>query len=294
MRSSWARCLAIALVACGRLDFDVRGDAPDPEPDAFPQGPFGPATLVAAFSDPANEDDPTLTADLLEIYFSSTRISGMDGNSDVFRSTRATTSDPWGAPSPIVELNTGTNDENPGIAPDGLTLWFSSNRMGDLDIYVTTRADRGDPWNPPTRVAELSASGDDLGAEPVRSLLRLTMYRDTPRSLYETTRPSPASPWSPPAALTAVNSANDDLSGFFVTELELWFASNRPGGIGAHDLYRVTRPSTDEPFGAPTRIEGVNSSARDDDPWLSPDGRTLYFVSRRTGDEEIYVAERSD
>jgi hypothetical protein len=279
----------LVVAACGRLGFDARSDATQ---DGFPSGPFGAPKLIAELSSPGNDDDPTLTEDLLEIYFASTRISNTAGVADVFRTVRASATDAWGIPAPVTELNTNNNDENPGIAPDGLTMWLSSDRDGDLDIYVTTRASRGEPWSTPVRVPELSAPGDDLGSEPARSLVRMTLYRDGPRNLYEARRPSPSSAWSAPQQIAELNTANDDLSGFFVDDLEIWFTSNRPGGPGEHDLRRAIRSSLDEPFGAPVLIEGVNSPARDDDPWLSPDGRTLVFVSTRSGDEEIYVAER--
>jgi len=33
-------------------------------------------------------------------------------------------------------------------------------------------------------------------------------------------------------------------------------------------------------------------TAKDDDAWVSPDGRTLLFSSNRGGDEDIYQATR--
>jgi hypothetical protein len=56
----------------------------------------------------------------------------------------------------------------------------------------------------------------------------------------------------------------------------------------------ATRRSVDVPFEAPVVIPGVNSVALDDDPWLSPDGGTLYFASTRppTVGIDIYVAHR--
>src|SRR3954466_16353067 len=61
--------------------------------DAAPSLPprFSAPTLVASLSDPdAIDEDPTLTADVLELYFMSTRA----GNRDIWTARRATAADP--------------------------------------------------------------------------------------------------------------------------------------------------------------------------------------------------------
>ena len=62
----------------------------------------------------------------------------------------------------------------------------------------------------------------------------------------------------------------------------LFLASTRDGGHGGLDIWVATRPSTDEPFGAPQNLpEPINSSA--DDLCPTPlQGNRLLFVSRRT------------
>jgi hypothetical protein len=275
------------LGACGKVEQRVPADA-------FPSGPFSAPQRVAELSDPSDDDDPTLPDDMLEIYFASTRATAKPGNADIWRSTRQAVTDPWSAPALVSELNTTVDDENPGISGDGLTLWFSSNRGGNVDIYVSQRAGRDQLWGPPVREAELSTTADDLGAEPARSQLRIALYGDGPRRLFEATRPSVGAPWSTPAPLDSLNqpSTADNLSGFFVSDLEIWFASTRPGGAGMHDIYRAVRTSVDVPFGDPVPVAGINGPARDDDPWLSPDGHTVFFSSSISGDQEIYVAQR--
>jgi len=278
--------LVCGLGACGEVKL--------PPPDApFPTGAFSAPQPIVELADPAADDDPTLTDDMLEIYFASTRVTGKDGNADIWRATRVRATDPWSAPALVRELNTTKNDENPGIAGDGLTLWFSSNRDGNTDIYVSTRGARDQLWGTPMRVPELSTAVDDLGAEPARTGLRIAVYADSPRRLFEATRASETAPWSVPVPLTALNVPDtaDNLSGFFVSDLEIWFTSTRPGAAD-HDLYRAVRPSLDQPFGEPIPVDGINSRSRDDDPWLSPDGHTLVFTSDISGNQEIYVAER--
>src|SRR5262245_28394490 len=68
------------------------------------RGPFGTPTLVSNLSDPSYDDDPTLTADLLEIYFNSLRAGG-PGLGDVWKATRASPTFPFGTPVPVTQLN---------------------------------------------------------------------------------------------------------------------------------------------------------------------------------------------
>jgi hypothetical protein len=79
-----------------------------------------------------------------------------------------------------------------------------------------------------------------------------------------------------------------------------YMASNRPGGLGALDIWVSTRAGEGEPWGEPVNVGApVNSTADDFCPTIARDGHTLYFVSRRTagvqgvdwcGAGDIYVS----
>ena len=63
----------------------------------------------------------------------------------------------------------------------------------------------------------------------------------------------------------------------------VYFCSDRAGGQGGDDLYRVSMGS-DGRFGEPVNLgPAVNSAADEFAPMLSPDGRTLMFSSDRAG-----------
>ncbi|HJS12900.1 hypothetical protein [Sphingopyxis sp.] len=72
----------------------------------------------------------------------------------------------------------------------------------------------------------------------------------------------------------------------------VFFCSDRPGGIGKDDLYRVTVTATG--FGAPENLgPKVNSAGSEYAPMLSPDGRHLLFSSDRPGGagrHDLYTA----
>lgn len=100
----------------------------------------------------------------------------------------------WGSIDRLGEINTAHNEENPSFSADGRTLYFSSNRGGNSELY---------------------------------------------KSLYDGKK------WSKPE-LVALKNVNTDAweSGFRVDPKEEWayFSSNRPGGLGKADVFRVPLP----------------------------------------------------
>jgi Tol biopolymer transport system component len=78
-------------------------------------------------------------------------------------------------------------------------------------------------------------------------------------------------------------------------ELTLVFGSDRSGGQGETDLWMSQRAGTDSTFSSPTNLSELNTSAAEDGPSLSGDGRTLLFMSERTGGsggQDIWMATR--
>jgi hypothetical protein len=77
---------------------------------------------------------------------------------------------------------------------------------------------------------------------------------------------------------------------------ELFFASDRPGGLGGVDLY-VSRRNASGRWGAPVNLgPGVNTPCDELTPFVSGDGRWLYFSSsghRTVGGYDIFRAPLS-
>lgn len=58
----------------------------------------------------------------------------------------------------------------------------------------------------------------------------------------------------------------------------LYFASDMPGGFGGYDLYKITRSSSEQPWGQPENLGGViNTGYNDAYPYIA--GNILYFSS---------------
>jgi len=81
----------------------------------------------------------------------------------------------WGAAVPVPELNTDSSDQHASIAPNGLEIYFHSNRLGSTldatgtttsnDIWVSTRESVFEPWSPPTNLGgPINTPADENGA----------------------------------------------------------------------------------------------------------------------------------
>lgn len=89
--------------------------------------------------------------------------------------------------------------------------------------------------------------------------------------------------WSNARPLSVNSSANDFDPFFSADGRWLYFFSNRAGGIGGDDLYRVSRLG-DGIFGAVENLgPGVNSTGDEWAPTLSADGQHLLFASNAFG-----------
>jgi Tol biopolymer transport system component len=65
--------------------------------------------------------------------------------------------------------------------------------------------------------------------------------------------------------------------------LEIFFASNRPGGLGLQDIWTSTRPDLFSPWDPPVNLDAINTSANDGQPTISADRKVLLFTSTRPG-----------
>jgi Tol biopolymer transport system component len=133
--------------------------------------PWGaPVNLGPSVNSRADEHGPSISSDGLSLYFSGLwddlkRAGGL-GEADIWLTTRQTVADPWGKPVNLgATVNSPRMDESPSISADGLSLYFNSNRPqghGMMDIWVTTRKTKSDPWGEPVN---LGPSVNSMGWE---------------------------------------------------------------------------------------------------------------------------------
>lgn len=105
--------------------------------------------------------------------------------------------------------------------------------------------------------------------------------------------------WSLPYNLgNTVNSKfRETQPSFSADGKSLYFSSNRPGGMGEHDIY-VSNLKEDGSWGDPINLGNkVNSTGDEQSVFIHPDGRTLYFSSDgRTGmgGFDIYLCRKNE
>jgi len=81
----------------------------------------------------------SLTGDELIIVLASPRIPGGTGYYDLWIGSRPDRGSPFGNVRELSEINTTEVEGSPYITPDGLTLYFASDRNGDWEIFRTSR-----------------------------------------------------------------------------------------------------------------------------------------------------------
>jgi len=253
---------------------------------------FGePTNLGPAINSPDADAAPCLSADGLSIYF--TRGENV---AKIWVARRATRDSEWGSPSKLgPPINTADNG-TPFITPNGLMLFVDSSGpggYGSWDLWVTTRATTDDDWGTLINLgATVNSASEDWGASMSADGLELyfTSGRYGSYDLWRTTRATTDDNWGPRVKLgpTLNTSANESFPSISADGLLLFFASNRPGGLGSGfglwDLYMAKRETTQDPWGPPMNLGPmVNSTSLETGVKISADGSMLYFHSNRPG-----------
>jgi Tol biopolymer transport system component len=286
-----------SLVGCWQAD-RLLGSVGNASIDAG--DPFGAPHLIQELFDPSVErEDPSMTGDGLELYFREVR-----GTDDwIVVSKRASPGDPWGAPTAIAELSAdGFRDGGPEVSEDGLTIWFASDRPGTVlntDIWVATRPSRSAPWGVPVDPVELNSTEweSDPDVPPDQLSILYTSAREAGINyIFASQRESTSQKWNAPAPAAwseglfpAWDPCISDRG------LTLFFASKRDGAPATDlgDIFVATRPSVGMPFGPRMPVTELNDpDATDQDPWVTTDGRHIFFTSARGGNNQLYEAWR--
>jgi len=297
--------VGLVVCCCGNID---KMNAPDAPPGIdVPPAPDAPVdSQLPAFSAPvpiaevdttSSERGPTLTGDLLELYFVSDRAGGL-GGADIWCAKRASTTAAWDPPVLVPNVNSADGEGHPFVTRDGLQLYFSVAHAGTttgLDIYVSVRADRGSAWSPPTAVTELNSLADDvaigISADGLELALDSSRGGASGRDLYLSKRANATQPWGIPVGISELNDATTQkLPQLADDGRAIWFVQTTTSN--GDDIMVATRPALDAPFGTPTAVSELNSATAEDDPWISNDQRTIVFASSRNGNFDLFIATR--
>ena len=238
-----------------------------------------------------DEMNPSISADGLELYFMSRRPGGFS-NFDIWVTKRASLSDSWGEPVNLgPTVNSSKSNWEPCISADGLELYFSANRSGNLggvDLWVAVRPTKKDPWGNPVNLGPTVNSATNDGC-PCISFDGLELYFRSLRSggygyhdLYVSKRQTKDEPWCNPENLgSIVNSMEyEGHPSISADGLVLFFNSDRFNESRGwdRDIFLTRRETKDSAWGEPVILgPSINTIYYEDSPSISADGRTLYF-----------------
>lgn len=270
---------------------------------------FGLVEKVGVSQGDVKDENPTLTGDMLEIYFNSDREDGIE-NSRVWYARRASVDDEFSTPIPLGGWSDNGSDKTSAISEDGLTLWLAfvpdstdedtSDATTDIRSVVRDSLDTTE-WHSPKPADTLNTPYDDrprpLGLNDRVMPLSRRVDADGGGMIWRTllARRNDDDSFSTPEVVDQLAAPDVGIVDGFLSQngLTLIFKYQAPGVDG--ELYWSKRRGVDEPFVGATPVpgEGINIVGKDErDPWLSPDEKTLYFASNREENQmNIYRAQ---
>jgi outer membrane protein OmpA-like peptidoglycan-associated protein len=187
------------------------------------------------------------------------------------------------------ELNSPGSDYGPVISADEATILITSRRAGSTggkkdpatdsyfeDIYQASW--RGKAWSPAENLGPPVNTDDHnatVGLSPDGQRM-LVYVGSNGGDLLETTLGGRT--WEKPRRLNSrINtSAHESSASYSPDGRTLYFVSDRPGGAGGSDIYKVSLEGN-----APPENLGpaINTASGEEGAFMAPDGKTLYFSS---------------
>ena len=288
-------------------------------PVAAPQfGDWLPPVLIGGPVNSSPSYGAVVSRDGLSLFLT----RGSNAAADIYVSQRATLDELWGNPVTLpAPLNTTAMEMIPSLSRDGHWLFFTSDRPGSQswDLWAAYRPNKKDDfgWQAPIN---LGPSVNSSSQETTGSLFE-NDEAGTPLLFFASNRlrpggePPPGSlpvghdiyvsalqpdgtfgPATRDEQLSTDNLGVQDLEGRPVVRFdgrEVIFVSDRPGSLGAQDLWMATRDAATDPWSAPVPVPGVNTNAAELHPYLSSDGQTLYFSRRIGGSPYLHMTVRA-
>ena len=191
-------------------------------------------------------------------------------------------------------INTANHDYCPLVTADGSTMYFTSRRPGSMggqqdasgqyyeDIYTSQLED--EIWSQAANVqAPVNSPMQDatvgLGPDGNEMIIYRASTEQPDGDLFITQRVQ--GQWQTPERMTdRINSEAHEASATISPDgSEIYFSSDRKGGFGGRDLYRIRRLPNGE-WSLPLNLgPAINTPYDEDAPFMHSDGTTLFFSS---------------
>ncbi|HYG37206.1 MAG TPA: OmpA family protein [Cytophagales bacterium] len=183
-------------------------------------------------------------------------------------------------------INSAYSEYSPVIKADEGMICFTSHRPRDEkskdlyeDIYITEKLNG--LWTLPKRIpfnTSFNVGSAGLSPDGQKMLLFIGGVNNT-GDIY--TSSLEGTQWSNPARIPgSINSNHLETSASTTSdESVLYFASNRPGGFGGLDIYKMEKLENGQWGKAVNLGPKINTKFNEDAPFIHPDKRTLFFTS---------------
>lgn len=157
-----ARCADPAAPGTGGADIFVTRyavSAPATEGGALQLQSNGPAKRLGCYPNGPNNKGTKFSPSLLTTADGSFLFYSSDHNGDMFTGSQdiyvseVRPDGSYGPGVPVAALNTSSEDQQPNVSRDGLTIVFASNRDGNMDIFTATRPSLTAAWSTPRNLS---------------------------------------------------------------------------------------------------------------------------------------------
>jgi Tol biopolymer transport system component len=246
-----------------------------------------------------NAGAPRLSSDELTMYF-----HAYGDQVDLWKAQRNSLTEPFGPPTLLAGQSSPSNDYDPAVSADGLTLWFASTRVANegQHLYVSTRASTLAEFGAPGLAATVNAPDtQQYDAQPFLTAagneLWFTSKRTGGLGGNDIWRAAwTGSGFATPSLAAELNSPVDEWVPTLSADLlTVYFSSPRAatGANGNLDIWISHRNVIDDGFPAPTLVDELNTAGADLASWLSADNCRMYGASSGDdGTSHIYIATR--
>ncbi len=258
--------------------------------------PFNPQNLGTEVNSTDDEYLPSLTADGQTLVFTrrfprrATTTANTKEEEDLYMCTLQ--NGRWGnavrMPEPV---NSNDNEGAQCISQDGRIMFYTAcNRPdggGRCDLYMCVN--KSGKWSKPRNLGP-TVNGGTWEGQPSFSIDGKTLYFVTNRKggyggmdIWKTCFEN--GKWTEPQNLgPEINSEYDEVSPFIhFDDKTLYFASNRPAGMGGQDIF-VSHRQKDGTWGKPQNLGyPINTDGDDNNLIVSAEGSTAIFASQRQG-----------
>ena len=198
---------------------------------------------VPELSSTADEATSFVSEDGLTFLVTSDRSTA--NSSDIWISTRASRTAAFSTPVIVTEIMSAQGETSPWLSPDGLRLYFISDRLGLKDVYIATRANVGATFGAPDLITEVSSGGNQREITLSHDELEAFIVDDTGGNfdIYRSTRQDLASSFSTPQRVTELNTSADELGVSLTADGTTMFLNYNAVASGAanSEIYQATR-----------------------------------------------------